>query len=236
MMTENKTEKIVFLLFLVLGLLFLAIGIVICIKTFDYQGKVETTGIISQMVPYTDSDGDTSYNVYVKYRVDGEEYNSKLSGYFSSYYVGKEIKIYYDKNNVNNISAKSLDMLMLLFPGFGLIFVCIGGIPLIIKSNKKKQEKKLREFGTRIDAVYIETTINNAYSVNGRLPYNIICEWDNPADNKKYIFKSKNLWINPESLIAEKNIKTFSVYIDMNNMHKYVIDVDELCNDIIDLR
>ncbi len=235
-MKENKTEKIIFIVFLIMGLLFLGIGTVICIKTFDYSGKIETTGIISQIVPYTDSDGDIKHNVYVKYRVNGEDYNSKLNGYSSSYHVGKKIKIYYYENNINRIGVKSLDMLMLLFPGFGIIFTCIGGIPLIVKSNKKKQEKKLKEFGTRINAVYIETIINDSYTVNGRTPYYIICEWDNPTDNKKYIFKSKNLWINPETIIAEKNIKTFSVYVDMNNMHKYIVDVDELFNDIIDLR
>ena len=234
-MKENKTEKIVFLLFLTIGLLFLIIGTVICIKTFNYSDKIETIGIISRMIPYTDND-DTNYNVYVRYRVDGEYYDSKLTGYSSSYKVGKKIKIYYHKDNVYKIGVKSLDILMLLFPGLGLIFVCVGGIPLIIKSNKKKAEKKLKEIGTRIDATYVETVTNSTYTVNGKSPYNIICEWDDPSDNKKYIFKSKNIWINPESIINEKNIKTFSVYIDMNNKRKYIVDIDELFNNIIDLR
>ena len=71
--------------------------------------------------------------------------------------------------------------------------------------------------------------------MNQKNPYYIICEWYNQADNKKYIFKSKNIWINPENTIQEKNIKQFPVYIG-NNMKKYVVDIDVLTKDIVDLR
>ena len=74
-----------------------------------------------------------------------------------------------------------------------------------------------------------------SYSVNGKFPYNIICEWNNSADNKKYIFKSKNIWINPENLMEEKNIKIFPVYINLNDKKQYFLDVDSLTEDIVDL-
>ena len=50
-----------------------------------------------------------------------------------------------------------------------------------------------------------------------------------------YIFKSKNIWINPENIIKEKNIKQFPVYID-NNKKKYTIDIEFLTKNIVDLR
>ena len=68
------------------------------------------------------------------------------------------------------------------------------------------------------------------YRVNGRHPYRIICEWSNPLDNKKYIFKSKNIWINPEDIIIERDIQQFPVYINRDNMKKYVVDIDILEN------
>ena len=87
-----------------------------------------------------------------------------------------------------------------------------------------------------IYADYSETTLNGSYQVNGRSPYNIICEWNDPVSNQKYIFRSKNLWLNPDKLIQEKNIRQFPVYIDRSNMKKYVVDTDILTNNIIDLR
>lgn len=71
------------------------------------------------------------------------------------------------------------------------------------------KEKKLKTYGEKIEANYRETTLNTIYSVNNVHPYNIICEWNNPIDNKKYIFKSENLWTNPEIMIAEKMYKHF---------------------------
>lgn len=54
-------------------------------------------------------------------------------------------------------------------------------------------------------------------------------------DSNKYIFKSKNIWINPENIIEEENIKQFPVYID-SNKKKYIIDTESLTKNIVDLR
>ena len=107
---------------------------------------------------------------------------------------------------------------------------------ILVKVNKNKLERKLKENGELIYANYIETVLNTAYTVNGRHPYNIICEWNNPEDDKKYILKSKNIWVNPENILEEKNIKTLPVYISLKNKKQYFIDIDSLTEDGVDLR
>lgn len=235
-MKKNKIENLIWILFFGIGLIFLIIGIIICINVFNYKDKIDTTGVITDITYYSDRDGDRNYNVYVKYEVNGIEYESQLNGYSSNFYEGKEIEIYYEKDNPRKIGVKSIDLIFLMFPGFGIIFSCIGGIGLFVRFKKKNIEKLLRETGSRIDANYIETVINPSYTINGQHPYNIICEWNNPMDNKKYIFRSKNIWVNPESIIEDRNITTFPVYIDMNNKKKYVIDIDGLVDNVVDLR
>ena len=138
-------------------------------------------------------------------------------------------------NKVDTVGTITEDLLFLIFPGIGLIFLIIGGTGILVRINKRKLEKELKENGELIYANYNETILNTSYYVNGKSPYNIICEWNNPLDNKKYIFKSKNIWINPETIIKEKNIKQFPVYIDKNKK-KYVIDTDNLTENIVDLR
>ena len=235
-MKENKTENLVWIIFAGIGGVFFIIGIFIMVGIFsNYANAVDTKGTITEIRSYGSSD-DRSHDVYVSYVVDGKEYVSELNAYSSTYYKGKEIKIYYDKNNPNKIGVKSMDLIFLIFPGIGLIFLIIGGSGIIININKKKAEKKLRETGQLIYADYSETTLNGSYQVNGRPPYNIICEWNDPVSNQKYIFRSKNLWLNPDKLIQEKNIRQFPVYIDRSNMKKYVVDTDILTNNIIDLR
>ena len=123
------------------------------------------------------------------------------------------------------------NLICLIFPGFGMIFLIIGVTKILEKVKKSKDEKSLIENGELIYASYVETVLNTLYIINGQNPYNIICEWENPLDNKKYVFKSKNIWINPESIIEKRNIKYFPVYIDKDNMAKYVIDIDVLTED-----
>ena len=229
-MKENKTENLLWIIFTIIGEIFVVIGLIIVGNVFNYENKESTVGIITEISTYRGNNDDRNYRVYVSYNVDGRTYESELNGYSSSFYEGKEINIYYDKNNPNKIGMKSLDMLFLMFPGFGLIFFAIGGTGLLIKSKNKKLETSLKEKGDVIYADYVETIVNRSYRVNGRHPYQIICEWSNPLDDKKYIFKSKNIWIKPENIIIERNIKQFPIYINRNNMKKYVLDIDILEN------
>ncbi len=236
-MKENKLENLLWIIFASIGAIFVIIGLVISGRIFNYDNKVDTVGTITKISSYyNDNKHDRNYEVYVSYIVDGKKYESKLNSYSFNFYEGKEIDIYYDKDNPRKIGVKSLDLVFLIFPGIGLIFLIIGGTGILIKTNKKKLEKYLKENGELIYANYVETVLNTSYRVNGKYPYNIICEWNDTLDNKKYIFKSKNIWINPENLIEENNIEQFPVYINNNNKKKYVIDIDFLTENIVDLR
>ena len=129
-MKIRTLENLIWILFFIIGLLFTVIGAVIGVNTLNYENKVDTMGTITRIEYYTDIDGDRLENVYVSYYVEQKQYESKLTGYSSDFYEGKEINIYYDKNNPNEIGVKSLDLLFLIFPGIGLIFLIIGATGL----------------------------------------------------------------------------------------------------------
>ena len=234
-MKENKTESLIWIIFAIVGAIFVIIGLAVLKNTLNYEDKVDTKGTITEIYSYRDSTGDEEHEVYVSYTAGGKRYKSKLSGYSSSFYEGKEIDIYYDKDNPNNIGVKSLDKLFLIFPGIGMIFVIMGVSGIVIKIKNDIKEKSLKENGELIYAEYVETVLNTLYEVNGRHPYNIICEWNDTLDGKKYVFKSKNIWKDPESTIEERNIKQFPVYINRDNMKKYTIDIEALTENIVDL-
>ena len=117
----------------------------------------------------------------------------------------------------------------------GLLFGLIGGIGLYVIFKGKKRREILKQTGTRISADYVETIINRNVHIQYRHPYNIICEWNNPADGKKYIFKSGNIWFNPDNLIMERGITKFDVYYDENNIKNYTVDIDCLTENVVDL-
>ena len=234
-MKGNKVENLIWIIFFGIGLIFVIIGIVICANIFNYKNKVETTGIITEIGSYRDLYGQRENSVYVEYTVDGRVYESALNGYSSNFYEGKEIEIYYDINNPSKIGVKSIDLVFLIFPGIGSIFLVIGGVGIIIKGRRKALEKKLMSYGDKVFAKIIDVCNNTRYTVNGRHPYVIICQWNNEIDGKEYIFKSGNLWFDPTFAIEQKNIDTLPVYIDMKNKKKYVIDISILADEVVDL-
>lgn len=224
-MKGDKVLKLLWGTFTTIGAIIVIIGFVVFFGVSNYKNKVDVVGVIT----------DIGSGTTVSYNVNGKEYESRLSGYSSSFHIGDEIEIYYDKDDVSKIGSKSLDLLFLIMPGIGSIFLFIGVIGLAVMSHKKKNEEKLRENGELIYATYSETIINRNVRVNGRCPYNIIVEWNNPEDGKKYLLKSKNIYFNPEMLIEERKIKTFPVYINPNKKKQYFVDVDILKEDVVDL-
>ncbi len=235
MKIKNNKEKILWMAFAILGFIFVAVGTIVSINVLNYTNTNNTKGTITKIATGYDDDGDTTHDVYVSYNVNGKNYESLLNSYASNFYEGKVIDIYYDKENPRKIGVKSLDLLCLIFPGIGMIFLILGSGGLIAIRKKNNLEKRLKQNGVMVYATYIETVMNTSYQVNGCSPYNIICEWINPEDNQKYIFKSKNIWYNPTNTIEEKKIQQFAVYIDPNNKKKYTVDVDGLLDNVVDL-
>ena len=106
-MKIRTLENLIWILFFIIGLLFTVIGAVIGVNTLNYENKVDTMGTITRIEYYTAIDGDRLENVYVSYYVEQKQYESKLTGYSSDFYEGKEIDIYYDKNRYADEAEQS---------------------------------------------------------------------------------------------------------------------------------
>ena len=223
-------------MFIVFGLLLLVLGMYIMLfQNISKEDRVYTKAVIQRIDTHTDSDGDTHHDVFISYEVDGKIYQTELNSYNSGYYEGKEIEVYYNKNNPAKVETESSIIILLIFIVFGIVGLIVGFIGMIKSVKKSKKIKQLKIIGKQIYATYVSTNLNTSYSVNGRNPYNIICEWNNPVTNKKYLFKSENLWFNPEQYILENNITTFIVFINPNKIEEYVVDISSIKNNVVDL-
>ncbi len=225
-------------IFAVLGIVFIVIGIVTSnFAGIKQENRVKTQAIITEIDRKRDSDGDTSYKVWVQYEVQGKLYEEELGAYSSTYSEGKEIEVIYDKNNPRKVEAEFESILFLgIFSGIGSIFAIIGITGLVVVCIKNKKRKEVEKTGSIIYAKYLDVELNTTIAINGKNPFNIICSWLNPEDNKTYIFKSENLYYNPKSIILDMNLNTFPVFIDMNNKKNYSVDISEIKQALVDLR
>lgn len=225
----------VVIVFLIIGILFFVGGLCAHLIVSKYEGKIETTGVITRIDEHHEYDSmddeyEVSYDVYVTYDVDGYEHTSLLNGYMSSYKKGMTIDIYYDKDSPDSIGSKELDNGYFIIMIIGGVITAVCVIILVVLAKIKNGKKRLKETGTLIYANYIAVRINESISVNDENPYNIYCEWTNPSDSQRYIFRSENLWENPEYMISQRNITVFPIYVDMNNLKKYVYDLERAFN------
>lgn len=236
-MGSKFTEWFGSILFAIVGAIFIVAGLNIFISSIEFKKvAVEGTAIITNIQEYRDSDGDISYKVFVKYTVDGTEYNKQLNVYSIDMTVGKEIVIYYNPASPTVIQTSGQDSIGLIFAGIGLLTFVIGSIMMIIKIKRITNKKRLLTNGKRVDATIEEVVYNTAYSVNHRSPYFITCKLIDSVTGETYLIKSENIWYNPQSVIDERKITTLPVYIDINNPKIYYIALDEISKKVIDLR
>ena len=112
--------------------------------------KIESTVSKVELVKEetTDSEGNTDeaiYNIYVKYTVDGKEYDTEL-GEMSKRKVGDKITIVYNPNNPSEISQPSSIILNICLLVGGIVSLA-GGIISSINAVKRYKKMKKQEEG-----------------------------------------------------------------------------------------
>lgn len=228
-MKKSKVEKMLFSIFVIIGMIMIIGGIFFQINNYKFMNSAESTyATITRIVTSYDSDGDADHHVEVRFEVDGKQYRGTLNEWNSKMYEGGETKIYYNPNNPNNFKGNGLSYVGYIIIIMGLVFSLVGIIPLIISIKRRSNFKKLKSHGKKIDAKIDSIDINTSYTVNGRNPYKINCSYTDPYTNKMYFFESENIWFNAEIIIANNNILTLPVYMDSNNSSKYYVDIEIL--------
>lgn len=128
-MEVDKVQKVSIIISIV-GLVIFFIGVFISIKFIflDVYRKEKTYAIITNM---------PEGKIDIEYEVNDRVYKKRLNMTSSTYYMGKKIKIYYDKNNPRKIVVASARYLSLIAPFVGILITGSGGIGLIYVYLKK---------------------------------------------------------------------------------------------------
>lgn len=141
--TFNFFHKTGFIMILIpLGIIFIGLSIFLYVSINKTRNYIETEAIVSKIELYEevhyDSKGnkyDPTYTIYVKYIVDGKEYDEEF-GIFSNYKEGDKITISYNPKKPNVIAQKHVVIWPVALLVVGLISITIGTVN-IIKTYKK---------------------------------------------------------------------------------------------------
>lgn len=214
------------LLALAFGFAALAFAIIPQVKKTPKEDRVYIDAVISRINTYEDSDGDKHSRAVVSYTVDGKEYEIVLRTFRMGYHVGKQIKIYYDKDDPSHIGVDGENIFSSAFLlMFGLVFTSCG-VSLLAKSTVGAWfSSLLARSGTKVDAEYAGVRYIREIGINGREPCVIQAKAFDPETMQQRVFSSEWFMTDPDALIRQAGITSFPVYINPRNPKRYYMDV-----------
>jgi hypothetical protein len=190
----------------------------------------KTEGTVVDLVQSRSSDSTTYRPVVHFINQNGQkiEFMSTTGSNPPSYSKGQKVEVLYRPTEPQNAKINGFFSLWggsAILGGLGGVFFLIGSGIILAGSLKSRKDEYLRKKGMPIETEYQCVEQNTALSVNGRHPFRVLTQWQNPSTSELHIFKSNNLWFDPSSYIKSKKI---TVFIEKNNPKKYFVDLSFL--------
>ena len=224
---------------------FAAIGTVLLILAFYFyqntqefiQGALTADGLVTELTRSSSRSSSNpthkniSYRPVVEFRTsDGTliEFTSTSGSNPPSYRVGEAVKIFYHLDRPHHAKINgffSLWGMPLIFAGVGALFSLFGFAMIYFARRRQSQIKFLKQRGSPVKANFQSVERNRSVRVNGRSPYQIYAQWQDPFTSKLHVFKSEDLWFNPEQYLTGDEI---TVLIDDKNPKKHYMDISFL--------
>lgn len=229
----RKAPSVSFLMgiiYAIVGIIFLIIGIAISVHNNNFlKNAQQTNAVISRVEKeyYKDSDGDrkTKHNVWVKYEINGKQYEELLDYYSSNMREGDTIIINYSPDDpseiITNTGSKILDLVII---PLGSILAMLGLFFILKKILSDQRRKRLIQSGECLTGVITNVEINKYVTINNRHPYKTECEVIDHYSGERYLYSSDNIMGNISDLIG----KEVTVYVDSKNKKNYYVDIYEL--------
>jgi len=119
----------------------------------------------------------------------------------------------------------SLWGLPLVFGSVGSVFLLMGGGFALSGLLTRRRREHLRQHGVGIDTDLLGVERNTRFKFNGRSPFQVVTQWQDPTTGTIHVFKSENLRFDPSNYIGDNKIR---VLIDRNNPRRYYVDLSFL--------
>lgn len=191
-----------------------------------------TTGKVVELREVRDKDGGSStWKPVVHYETaDGKgiTFSSSFSSNPAPYDVGETVEVLYLRDDPGDARIKGFGSLWFgaaLLAVMGCVFAAVGAGFLFARQSGDRKRKYLMAYGNSIETDVQGVDRNTTIKVNGRNPWRITSQWQDPATRKLRIFHSENLWFDPSRFVT---MKTITVLLDPKDTKRYYMDVSFL--------
>jgi Protein of unknown function (DUF3592) len=230
-----KTLNVIKYIFSFIGVGMLIGAFFIYLHTSNFiKNAISTDGVVVELIRVqSNDDSSDTFSPIVRFKNQYGleiEFKSSSSSSPASFDIGEKVMVYYELQNPQNAKIKAFFELWgvaTIVGGIGIVFALIGFGFFVNDKLKKDKIAYLKQNGSRIETDFQKVKVNSSFEVNGRNPFQILTQWQNPMTQKIHIFTSDNIWFDPSNFIKENKIK---VLIDIKNTKKYWVDITFLPN------
>lgn len=226
-----KAITIVKYVFGLIGAALLAGAFFMYRSTSDFLAEaIKTEGTVVDLA-LSRSSNSTTYSPIVQFTSrDGQaiEFISSFSSNPPSYRKGEKVEVLYLPVNPQDAKISGFFSLwggVSIVGGLGAVFFAIGTGIMLAGRLKERKNDYLLKHGAPIETQFQSVSVNTAFSDNGRNPFVILTQWQNPATSEIHVFRSDNIWFDPSNYVAGKKI---TVYIEQGNPKNYHVDLSFL--------
>ena len=226
-----KTLKLIKILFAVIGALLLALAAYQAQSTqrFLLQAN-QTAGTVIDLTPVR-SDNGTTYRPLVAYRDASGQARTMAPSSSSnppSHDVGEEVTVLVSGTGDGEVRLQGFMPLWggaVISGALGGVFALVGLGMQAYHWRQRRSAAFLLQQGQPVEALIQGVEYNEAISVNGRNPFVVLCQWQNPQTQEIHVFQSENLWFDPSGHLKREQVR---VYIEPNNPKRYLVDLSFL--------
>ncbi|WP_085901275.1 DUF3592 domain-containing protein [Kiloniella majae] len=232
-----KTIKILKYIFMSVGLITLSVMGIWSYTTHNFVDNAHSAqGTVIDLIQSRSSSSSSTSNSYV-YRPEvifqtatGEEvtFQSSTGSNPPAYNRGEKVSVLYNPENPQDAKIDgtlSLWLGPLILGVIGFIFSAFGIGLSVYFYKKEKLKNYLLRHGSHVTARIDSITENTSVRVNGRYPFQITAQWQDPVSGTLHLFKSDNIWFNPTDHIQRD---TVTVLVDQSDPEKYFVDLSFL--------
>ena len=226
-----KVVKIIALIFLLIGMGLIAGSMALYSheNTFLAQAKL-AQGTVKALVP-SHSSNSITYHAGVEFiTAEGAtiQFTSSSGSNPPAYHLEEKVEVFYIPSQPERAEIKGFFSqwgAVAILGGIGMVFALIGGGIFFFIALSLKKQAWLKLNGTPVEATIKEVFLDTSLAVNGRNPFRIMAQWQDPVTSKLHLFKSDSIWFDPAEYIRGN---TVTVLIDSQNPKKYWMDTSFL--------
>jgi hypothetical protein len=197
--------------------------------------SIHARGVVIDIRPPHRLDVSEGYYLITRFHdSDGKEHllSRRIETSPPRHAIGEEAAILYPPGEPGKARLAGVDELdehqgaAIVWSIFGAVFFAIGGgMSAVSWWRYRNSEKYLQRNGKRIFAMFRSVVRDEGAMADGRGPWRIVVQWQDPATAEMRVFNSPDIRFDPTKLIKQEKIL---VLIDPRDRNRYRVDISFL--------